>query len=172
MYDQFVGTKPVEERHRFDTARLEAYLARHVPDFRGPLEVEQFRGGQSNPTFRLRAASGEYVMRRKPPGKLLPSAHAVDREYRVITRDPLTARPSRIEYSPRLPDGALLPGGAQGGLRQVTERAGLGRWHPHELRHSAASLLSATYRHATTPTVEAGAGPMERLFGPTGTVTA
>ena len=85
MYDQFVGTKPVEERHRFDTARLESFLARHIPDFRGPLEVEQFRGGQSNPTYRLAAGGRRYALRRKPPGKLLPSAHAVDREYRVIS---------------------------------------------------------------------------------------
>jgi aminoglycoside phosphotransferase (APT) family kinase protein len=84
-YDAYQGTRPVAEAHRFDEAALAGYMARHVEGFRGPLEVEQFKGGQSNPTFRLRAASGEYVMRRKPPGKLLPSAHAVDREYRVIT---------------------------------------------------------------------------------------
>lgn len=84
MYEQFVGTKPVEERLRFDTARLEAYLARLVPDLRGPLEVEQFRGGQSNPTYRIAAGGRRYALRRKPPGKLLPSAHAVEREFRVI----------------------------------------------------------------------------------------
>ena len=84
-YDVYQGTRPVTQAHRFDEAALAAYMAQHVEGFRGPLQVEQFRGGQSNPTFRLRAASGEYVMRRKPPGKLLPSAHAVDREYRVIT---------------------------------------------------------------------------------------
>ena len=81
----YQGTRPVAEAHRFDAAALERYMERHVEGFRGPLEVEQFRGGQSNPTFRLTAPSGRYVMRRKPPGKLLPSAHAVDREYRVIT---------------------------------------------------------------------------------------
>ena len=84
MFDQFVGTKPVEERHRFDTARLEAYLRERIEGFRGPLEVEQFKGGQSNPTYRLSANGRSYALRRKPPGKLLPSAHAVDREYRVI----------------------------------------------------------------------------------------
>ncbi len=81
---QFSGVKPVQEAHRFDEAKLEAYLAEQLPGFRGPLTVEQFKGGQSNPTYRLRSPSGAWVLRRKPPGKLLPSAHAVDREYRVI----------------------------------------------------------------------------------------
>jgi aminoglycoside phosphotransferase (APT) family kinase protein len=79
------GTIEVLETHRFDVGALERYLERHVQGFRGPLTVRQFRGGQSNPTYYLQAGSGEYVLRRKPPGKLLPSAHAVDREYRVIT---------------------------------------------------------------------------------------
>ena len=81
----FVGTMPVAEMHRFDTDRLVRWMSEHVEGFRGPLEIEQFRGGQSNPTFRLTAGGSRYVLRRKPPGKLLPSAHAVDREYRVIT---------------------------------------------------------------------------------------
>jgi len=84
MYEQFVGVKPVEERHRFDVTRLEQYLRSCIEGFAGPLEVEQFRGGQSNPTYRISAGGRRYVLRRKPPGKLLPSAHAVDREYRVI----------------------------------------------------------------------------------------
>ncbi len=79
------GTVEVLERHRFDVAVLEAYLASRIPGFRGPLTVRQFRGGQSNPTYYLAAGGREYVLRRKPPGKLLPSAHAVDREYRVLT---------------------------------------------------------------------------------------
>ena len=87
MSDQFVGTMPVAERHRFDVARLEAYLAERIPGFRGPLTVEQFKGGQSNPTYLLGAGGKRYVMRAKPgPAvKLLPSAHAVEREYRVMT---------------------------------------------------------------------------------------
>jgi aminoglycoside phosphotransferase (APT) family kinase protein len=64
---------------------LEEYMHSHVESFRGPLVVRQFRGGQSNPTYLLAAESGNYVLRRKPPGKLLPSAHAVDREYRIIS---------------------------------------------------------------------------------------
>ena len=70
--------------HDFDTERLAAYLEKKIPDFRGPLSAEKFSGGQSNPTFLLKAASGQYVLRRQPPGELLKSAHAVDREYRVI----------------------------------------------------------------------------------------
>jgi len=78
-------TIPVRETHRFDVDALEGYLAPRIPGFRGPLTVSQFQGGQSNPTYRLSAAGHEYVLRRKPPGKLLPSAHAVDREYRILT---------------------------------------------------------------------------------------
>src|SRR5207302_9369269 len=79
MFEQFIGTKPVEDRHRIDLERLEEYLKLRV---RG---LEQFKGGQSNPTYCITAADGRrLVLRRKPPGKLLPSAHAVDREYRVI----------------------------------------------------------------------------------------
>ncbi len=63
---------------------LADYLQAHVPGFRGPLTARKFKGGQSNPTYRLDAASGTYVLRRKPPGKLLASAHAVDREFRVL----------------------------------------------------------------------------------------
>src|ERR671923_311927 len=80
MFEQFIGTKPVEERHRIDTAALERYLGFRIA------QIEQFKGGQSNPTYRLTAADGRrFVLRRKPPGRLLPSAHAVDREYRVIS---------------------------------------------------------------------------------------
>src|SRR5437660_2094412 len=64
--------------------RLETWLRGHVEGFRGPLVAERFAGGQSNPTYRLSAASGQYVLRRKPPGPLLPSAHAIDREFRVM----------------------------------------------------------------------------------------
>jgi len=78
------GTAPVREAHRIDVRALEAYLAERLPGFAGPLTLRQFVGGQSNPTYHLHAASGEYVLRRKPPGKLLPSAHAIEREFRVI----------------------------------------------------------------------------------------
>jgi len=78
------GTREVSERLRFDEAALEHWMSQHVPGFRGPIRVSQFKGGQSNPTYRIDAASGSYVLRRKPPGKLLPGAHAVEREYRVL----------------------------------------------------------------------------------------
>ncbi len=74
-----------DEQKLVDEQRLAAYLEEHLEGFRGPLSAEKFPGGQSNPTFRIDAASGVYVLRRKPPGKLLKSAHAVDREYRVIS---------------------------------------------------------------------------------------
>jgi aminoglycoside phosphotransferase (APT) family kinase protein len=83
--EQFSGTRDVAEAHRFDPRRLEDYLRAHLPGFAGPLAVRQFKGGQSNPTYLLESPCGKYVMRRKPPGKLLRSAHAVDREYRVIS---------------------------------------------------------------------------------------
>ena len=84
-HDQNTGTRGVSDAHRFDEDRLLAYLTTHVDGFSGPLSVRQFKGGQSNPTYRLDAGSGRYVLRRKPPGKLLKSAHAVDREFRVIS---------------------------------------------------------------------------------------
>jgi aminoglycoside phosphotransferase (APT) family kinase protein len=79
----FSGTKDAAPTLRLDTAQLERYLTGEVACFAGPLTVKQFKGGQSNPTYLLETPSRRYVLRRKPPGKLLPSAHAVDREYRV-----------------------------------------------------------------------------------------
>ena len=81
----FTGTQPVAPQHVFDVPALGAWLRARVPGFDGELQVEQFKGGQSNPTFRLTAGGHRYVLRRKPPGVLLPSAHAVDREFRVIS---------------------------------------------------------------------------------------
>src|SRR5579864_6853220 len=80
----FSGTKEAAGALALDTARLEIYLASNVAGFAGPLSVKQFKGGQSNPTYLLETLARRYVLRRKPPGKLLPSAHAVDREYSVI----------------------------------------------------------------------------------------
>ena len=70
--------------HRLDAARIARWLEAEVAGFRGPLSIEPFKGGQSNPTYKLSAPSGRYVLRRKPAGKLLPSAHAVEREFRVM----------------------------------------------------------------------------------------
>ena len=82
--EEFSGTREVEERHRINEANLAAWMQDNVEGFQGPLTVLQFKGGQSNPTYRLDTPARAYVMRRKPFGKLLPSAHAVDREFRVI----------------------------------------------------------------------------------------
>jgi aminoglycoside phosphotransferase (APT) family kinase protein len=79
------GTKPVAESHKFDEASLDRWMKANVAGYAGPLEVRQFKGGQSNPTYQLITPGKKYVLRRKPPGKLLPSAHAVDREFRVIS---------------------------------------------------------------------------------------
>ena len=80
----FTGTKDVADSHKFDEGNLAAWMEANVEGYQGPLTVKQFKGGQSNPTYKLFAGGKTYVMRRKPPGKLLPSAHAVDREFRVI----------------------------------------------------------------------------------------
>ena len=83
--EKFAGTKPVEQRLHFDIAALERFLGSHIDGLKCPLAVEQFKGGQSNPTYLITAANGRrLVLRRKPPGKLLPSAHAVDREHAVM----------------------------------------------------------------------------------------
>jgi aminoglycoside phosphotransferase (APT) family kinase protein len=83
--EQFSGSGDVRHGHELDLHRLQAFLQIHVKDFSGPLTVRQFKGGQSNPTYLLQSPSGGYVMRRKPPGQLLKSAHAVDREFRVLS---------------------------------------------------------------------------------------
>ncbi|WP_374565434.1 phosphotransferase [Ideonella sp.] len=86
MEEQYTGTKAVAASHAFDVAALEAYLAARLPGFAGPLSVEQFKGGQSNPTYKLVTPGKSYVMRSKPgpAAKLLPSAHAIEREFRVM----------------------------------------------------------------------------------------
>ena len=78
------GTIPVADKDRLDLDGLTGWMEANVAGFAGPLSYEKFAGGQSNPTYKLTSPSGAYVLRRKPFGKLLPSAHAVDREYRVI----------------------------------------------------------------------------------------
>ena len=84
--DNFVGTRAVSDSHQFDVAALEAWLGVHLPGFKGPLSVELFKGGQSNPTYKLITPSISYVMRAKPGpvAKLLPSAHAIEREFTVM----------------------------------------------------------------------------------------
>ena len=84
MDETFSGTKDVAEALKFDEAVLDHWMRENVDGYAGPLTVSQFKGGQSNPTYRLQTAAASYVLRRKPPGNLLPSAHAVDREFRVM----------------------------------------------------------------------------------------
>ena len=83
--DAFSGTREVDPRYRLDEAALDAWMTANVAGYAGPLTVRQFKGGQSNPTYELTTPDHAYVLRRKPPGVLLPSAHAVDREFTVIS---------------------------------------------------------------------------------------
>ena len=83
--DSNIGVMPVREGFGFDVAPLARWMAEHVAGFEGPMEVLQFKGGQSNPTYKLRAKSGDYVLRSKPSGQLAKGAHAIDREARVLT---------------------------------------------------------------------------------------
>ena len=82
---KFSGTKDVDERLKIDSANLQPWIDEYVPNAGNIKAIEQFKGGQSNPTYKIITESKNLVLRRKPPGKLLPSAHAVDREYKVIT---------------------------------------------------------------------------------------
>ena len=91
-------TMPVRAAHRIDAGRLGEYLRAHIGGITAPIEVEEFRGGQSNPTYKLTSGEHAFVLRRKPPGKLLPSAHAVDREYRVISALAATGVPVPKTY--------------------------------------------------------------------------
>ena len=85
MGEAAFDVKPVDARLRIDEAALEAWLSATIEEYSGPLRVMQFKGGQSNPTYRLETPDRTYVLRRKPSGTLLPSAHAVDREFRLIS---------------------------------------------------------------------------------------
>ena len=85
MSSETTSTIDVQKKHQFPVAALETFMEEHVAGFVGPLQASEFAYGQSNPTYLLEAGNKRYVMRRKPPGELLKSAHAVDREYRVIT---------------------------------------------------------------------------------------
>ena len=84
MDDLFSGTKPVDESLAISKSNLQEWMNENIAQ-EEIISIEQFRGGQSNPTYKVSTNTNKYVLRRKPPGKLLPSAHAVDREYAVIT---------------------------------------------------------------------------------------
>ncbi|QKS02057.1 phosphotransferase [Sphingomonas sp. CL5.1] len=83
--DANAGTTPVREGSRFDEGALDRWMASHVENYRGPLGVEQFKGGQSNPTYKLVTPGRSYVLRRKPPGEMRKGTHVVDREARILT---------------------------------------------------------------------------------------
>jgi len=83
--EEYAGVMPIEERHRIDETSLDRWMRQNVERYVGPLRGLQFKGGQSNPTYRIDTPDASYVVRRKPFGKLLPSAHAVDREFRIIS---------------------------------------------------------------------------------------
>src|SRR5215213_3482080 len=85
--DHFIGTRPVSDKHAFDVAALTDWLGKNLEGFKGPLTVEMFKGGQSNPTYKLVTPRQSYVMRAKPGpvAKLLPSAHAIEREFTVMS---------------------------------------------------------------------------------------
>jgi aminoglycoside phosphotransferase (APT) family kinase protein len=85
-YDHFIGTRAVSDQHAFDVAALTAWLEKNIEGFRGPVTVEMFKGGQSNPTYKLLTPARNYVMRSKPGpvARLLPSAHAIEREFAVM----------------------------------------------------------------------------------------
>ncbi len=103
----FTGTTEPVGDDRLDEGRLTAWMADNVAGFAGPIRIAKFRGGQSNPTYRIDAASGAYVLRRKPFGPLLPSAHAVDREYRVIAGLYPTGFPVARPYGLCTDDGVI-----------------------------------------------------------------
>ena len=93
------GTIPVLEKHQFDVGALQSFMEKNVEGYSGVLTVEEFAGGQSNPTYSLQAGGKRYVLRRKPPGTLLKSAHAVDREYKVLTALQGTDVPTARTYA-------------------------------------------------------------------------
>ena len=97
--EENTGTIEVQERHRFDVGSLQNYMLENVDGFSGKLTAKEFAGGQSNPTYLLSAEDKQYVLRRKPPGELLKSAHAVDREYRVLTALEKTDVPTAKTYA-------------------------------------------------------------------------
>ncbi|HYD78417.1 MAG TPA: phosphotransferase family protein [Paucimonas sp.] len=101
MFEEYMGTKPVSERQKFDVGAMQEYMRLHVDGFSGDLTVEQFKGGQSNPTFKLSAGGRSYVLRTKPgpAAKLLASAHAIDREFRVMDALHKAGFPAARQYA-------------------------------------------------------------------------
>src|ERR1700693_332076 len=105
--EEFSGTQPVEERHRIDELSLDRWMRDNVEGYQGPLTVLQFKGGQSNPTYRLDTPSRSYVLRRKPFGKLLPSGHAGGGGFRVIAALHGAGFPVAKPYGLCMDDGVI-----------------------------------------------------------------
>ena len=101
MHDDFSGTKPVAENMKVDLGALADFMRKHVGSFTGELQIEQFKGGQSNPTFKLTAGDQRYVLRTKPApaAKLLKSAHAIEREFRVMDALSKSGFPAARQYA-------------------------------------------------------------------------
>jgi aminoglycoside phosphotransferase (APT) family kinase protein len=101
MFEEFMGTMPVSERQQFDLGALQTYMQQHVGGYSGELTIEQFKGGQSNPTFKLTAGGQCYVLRTKPgpAAKLLASAHAIDREFKVMDALNKAGFPAAKQYT-------------------------------------------------------------------------
>ncbi|HEY8100780.1 MAG TPA: phosphotransferase [Burkholderiaceae bacterium] len=101
MHDDFTGTKPISDRQKFNVDALQKYMQQNVDGFSGNLSIEQFSGGQSNPTFKLTTESQRYVLRTKPglSTELLPSAHAIDREFRVMDALNKAGFPTARQYT-------------------------------------------------------------------------
>ena len=149
----------VQEKHRFDERRSPGSWPAHVAGFVPPLTVEQFKGGQSNPTYRLTDGAGRrYVLRRKPPGKLLPSAHAVDREFRVISALNKTDVPT--------PTGLRPVRGRQRGRHRLLHHGVLRR--PGAVGPAAAGSARrrAGWRSTSAKFDDPGAPARRRLRGP------
>ena len=157
--EMFSGTKEVTEALRFDEQRLADYLEPHIEGFARPLTIRQFRGGQSNPTYEISARDRKFVLRRKPPGKLLPSAHAVDREYRIIAALYPTGFPVAKPYvlcedesvigtsfyvmdrvEGRIFWGPLLPGVSRGERRAIYDAMNMTIARLHELDYEKLGL--------------------------------
>ena len=135
----FSGTKEIAPALAFDVARLTAYLAAHLPGFAAPLAVRQFKGGQSNPTYLVETPARRYVLRRKPPGKLLPSAHAIDREFRLISA--LTAQDFPVPQPYLYCEDADVIGTPFYMMAHVEGRV---FWEPH-MPHAPAAERAALY---------------------------
>ncbi len=98
-HESFSGYGPIRQGQEFDVKALETYMASNVKGFKGPIKVNQFKGGQSNPTYLITTDNKKYVLRRKPSGNLLKSAHAIDREYNIITALAKTDVPTAKTYA-------------------------------------------------------------------------